>query len=251
MATYNICNNPKRERKDFCIFSYNSRGFHDGNQLICKELLTIAGNKIPIICNQENFLLNANKFKVEQCLPDYHIYFNPANKEKLTGRPSNDMFIAIPKYLKSKVTEVSSLSSRIQAVILKTECRNMLILNTYFPQDPKTNDFDTTDLLTTLIGIQNILKENYFTEVLWTGDINADFSRDTKFVSIVRNFVNEQNLARSWDQFDVDYTHEFNVRETTYTSLIDHFFWNPCLSSNIPDSGVLHLPNNLSDHSPI
>ena len=195
--------------------------------------------------------MKANKFKVEQCLPDYHIYFNPANKEKLTGRPSNGMFIAIPKYLKSKVTEVSSLSSRIQAVILKAECRNMLILNTYFPQDPKTNDFDTTDLLTTLIGIQNILKENYFTEVLWTGDINADFSRDTKFASTIRNFVKEQNLARSWDQFDVDYTHEFNVRETTYTSLIDHFFWNPCLSSNIPDSGVLHLPNNLSDHSPI
>ena len=111
----------------------NHRGFHDGNQLICKELLTIAGNKIPIICNQENFLLKANKFKVEQCLPDYHIYFIPANKEKLTGRPSNGMFIAIPKYLKSKVTEVSSLSSRLQAVILKTECRNMLIMNTYFP----------------------------------------------------------------------------------------------------------------------
>ena len=118
---YTISNNPRRERKDFCIFSCNSRGLHDGNQLICKELLTIAGNKITMICNQENFLLKANKFKVEQCLPDYHIHVNPANKEKLTGRRSNGMFIAIPKYLKSKVTEMSSLSSRIQAVILSTE----------------------------------------------------------------------------------------------------------------------------------
>ena len=42
----------------------------------------------------------------------------------------------------------------------------MLILNTYFPQDPKTDDFDTADLLTTLIGIQNIIKENDFTEVI-------------------------------------------------------------------------------------
>ena len=134
---YTTSNNPKRERKDFCIFSYNSRGFRDGNQLICKELLTIAGNKIPIICNQENFLLKANKFKVEQCLPDCHTHVNPANKEKLTGRRSNGMFIAIPKYLKSKMTEVSSLSSRIQAVILKREYRNMLILNIYFPPKPE------------------------------------------------------------------------------------------------------------------
>ena len=161
------------------------------------------------------------------------------------------MFIVIPKYLEANVVDVSPSSSRLQAVILKTGYRNMLILNTYFPQDPKTDDFDTDDLLITLIGIQNIFKQNDCTEVIWTGDINADFSRNTKYVSIIRNFVNEQNLVRSWDQFDVDYTHEFNVRDTTYTSTIDHFFWNHCLSSNIPNAGVIHLANNLSDHSPI
>ena len=104
------------------------------------------------------------------------------------------MFIAIPKYLKANVVDVSPSSSRLQAVFLKTGYRNMLILNTYFPQDPKTDDFDTDDLLITLIGIQNIFKENDCTDVIWTGDINADFSRNTKYVSIIRNFVNEQNL---------------------------------------------------------
>ena len=80
---YTNSNNFNPERKDFCIFSYNSWGFHDGNQSICKDLLKIAGNKIPIICNQENFLSKANKFKIEQCLPDHH---NPANKERLSGK---------------------------------------------------------------------------------------------------------------------------------------------------------------------
>ena len=135
MDMYTNSNNSNPERKEFCVFSYNSRGFHHGNQSICKNLLTIAGNKIPIICNQENFLLKANKFKIEQCLPDHHIYFNPANKEKLTGRPKNGMFIAIPKYLKANVVDVSP--SRLQAVILKTGYRNMLILNTYFPSRPE------------------------------------------------------------------------------------------------------------------
>ena len=87
MDMYTNSNNFNPERKDFCIFSYNSRGFHDGNQSIWKDLLKIAGNKIPIICNQENSLLKANKFKIKQCLPDHHIYFNPANKE--SGRPKN------------------------------------------------------------------------------------------------------------------------------------------------------------------
>ena len=126
------------------------------------------------------------------------------------------MFIAIPKCLKAKVADVSSVSFHLQAAIMKTGYRNMLILNTYFPQYPKTDDFETDDLLITLIGIQNILKENDCTEVIWTGDINADFSRDTKFVDIIENFVNEQNLGRFWDRFDVDYTHASNVRDITY-----------------------------------
>ena len=239
------------ETKDICIFSYNSRGFHDGNQSICKDLLTLAGNKIPIICNQENFMLKGNKYKIEQCLPDHQIYFKPATKEGLNGRPKNGMFVAIPKYLKAHVTDISPSSSRVQAVILKTTHRNILILNTYFPQDPKTDIFDTTDLLTTLICIQNTIKENNFTELIWTGDINADFSRKTTFVDTVGNFVNESNLSRSWDRFVVDFTHENCVGDKSHTSVIDHFFWNEYLDTHVLDAGVLHIPGNLSDHSPI
>ena len=250
MDKYNN-NNFNPDRKDFCIFSYNSRGFHDGNQSVCKDLLTIAGNKIPIICNQENFLLKANKLKIQQCLPDHHIYFNPATKEGLNGRPRNGMFIAIPRYLKANVTDVSPSSSRLQAITLNTGCRKLLILNTYFPQDPKTDNFDTSDLLIALVSIKNIIKENEFTEMIWSGDINADFSRATKFVKIVDNFVDESNLVKSWDQFEVDYTHEHHLGDTTHTSVIDHFFWNEYLDSHISSAGVLHLPHNLSDHSPV
>ena len=111
--------------------------------------------------------------------------------------------------------------------------------------------FDTTDLLTTLAFIQETIRENDFTELIWTGDINADFSRKTKYVDIVDNFLREGNLVKSWERFDVDYTHENHVINTYYTSIIDHFFWNECLDTHILDAGVLHLPGNLSDHSPI
>ena len=37
----------------------------------------------------------------------------------------------------------------------------------------------------------------------------------------------------------------------SFTSTIDHFFWDEQLGEMIHDSGVIHHPSNLSDHSPI
>ena len=39
--------------------------------------------------------------------------------------------------------------------------------------------------------------------------------------------------------------------DVSYTSVIDHFFWNANIEPNILDAGVIHLPGNMSDHSPI
>ena len=38
---------------------------------------------------------------------------------------------------------------------------------------------------------------------------------------------------------------------TTYTSVIDDFFWSEATDSSVVEADVLHLPNNLSDHCPI
>ena len=188
LYTNNINFNP--DIKDICIFSYNSRGFHEDNQAVCKDLPKIAGNKFSIICNQENFLLKGDKYKIEQCLPDHHIYFKPATKVGLTGRPKHGMFVAIPKHLKAHVTDVSPASS--PAFI-----------------------------------------ENDFNEYIWTGDINADFGRKTRFVDLVETYVNDNNMIRSWERFDVDFTHAHNSGDITYTSTIDHFFWNSCLDTHV------------------
>ena len=90
-----------------------------------KDLLKVAGNKIPLIRDHENFLLKADKLKSSNV---YLIstYVNPANNERFTRRPQNGIFIAIPRYLKAEVADLSSAFSRLQAVILKTNYRNML-----------------------------------------------------------------------------------------------------------------------------
>ena len=67
----------------------------------------------------------------------------------------------------------------------------------------------------------------------------------------METYVNDNNI-RSGERFDVDFTHALmHSGDITHTSTIDHFFWNSCLDTHVLSAGVLHLPSNLSDHSPV
>ena len=98
MAVINVSTSVLSNSQDkyFCIYSYNSRGFTADKQEVYKELLQDDKMVISILCNQENVLLKANGYMIEQALHGYHIVFKPAEKEFLDGRPKNGMFIAIP-----------------------------------------------------------------------------------------------------------------------------------------------------------
>ena len=62
-------------------------------------------------------------------MPDFHIIFKPAIKDHLEGRPKNGMFIALPSNLKGNVEDISPNNSRIQAILLETESKNIMIVN--------------------------------------------------------------------------------------------------------------------------
>ena len=126
-----------------------------------------------------------------------------------------------------------------------------LIINTYLPTDPRKDDFDETELLILLSDIASIIDENACDQVVWTGDINADFRRNTRFVSTIEEFVSNMGLQKSWEKFSADFTHMAERDGVTHTSIIDHFFWNQQLDKNVTDAGVIHLPENMSDHCPV
>ena len=91
------------------------------------------------------------------------------------------MFIAVPKEFKDCARELPTNHWRLQAITLSIPNNNILIINSYFPTDPKVCDFDTSDLLPTLSAINVILENAEFSTIVWTGDINADFLRNTTF----------------------------------------------------------------------
>ena len=127
----------------------------------------------------------------------------------------------------------------------------LLLVNAYFPTDPKIFDFDTDELLLTINSINQVIEKHDCTDVIITGDFNCDFRRKTKFVEIVESFIVHRGLFKSWDKYEADFTHVVENKEKTFTSTLDHFFWNQNMNNKIIDAGVLHLVDNLSDHSPI
>ena len=124
-----------------CLISYNSCGFSKHKEDICNFLLSphFGGNKLTILCNQENFLLKANIYKIRKALPGYFAIIKPA--VKLThdkGRPKGGLFIAVPDCVKNEVKDVSPYKfSKILCIIevacaiwiLTPEVRSLYISN--------------------------------------------------------------------------------------------------------------------------
>ena len=235
--------------KNIRIYSYNSRGFDLVKQKFCRDLLCIDNNVIPILCNQENFTLKGNCYIIRKALPDCHIMIKPASKDCLEGRPKNGMFVAIPAYLRSKAKYISPNCSRVQAILLHTDNETLMIINTYFPTDPRTARYQVdSELEDVLAAIENVIDTYQCNNVMIAGDLNTDFLRKNGRVNRVETFLLSKSLESSWKRFKVDYTHEFEMNEITYTSTIDHVLWNECFSQNVINAGVLHLPGNTSDH---
>ena len=90
----------------------------------------VTGDKIPILCNQGNFILRENSYKIKQALHGLPLVINPAIKKDLThGRPSNGMFIAFPDNIKNQVTDVSPGHWRLHAVKIKCMTSSLLHIN--------------------------------------------------------------------------------------------------------------------------
>ena len=119
-------------------------------QLVSRD---VVGSKIPILCNQENFMLRENSYKLSKALPGFQVLVNPAVKSDLgLGRPKNGMFIVFPNIIKGAVTDVSPGHWRLQAAIIKFKASRTLLINSYFPVDTRRPEADENELLE-ILGI--------------------------------------------------------------------------------------------------
>ena len=138
-------------------------------------------------------------------MENFHCFIKPAVKNSHdSGRPKNGMFISVPLELRDITKDVSPNHWRVQAIVITVQNKRILIINSYFPVDKRTINLDDNDALETLEAINSTIDDNEFDTLVWTGDINADFSRNSGHVRAVDNYVSENNLLKAWNKFEVD-----------------------------------------------
>ena len=117
------------------------------------------------------------------------------------------MFIALPNNLKRNVEDVSPNSSRIQAILLKTDSKNILIVNTYFPKDPKTIEYHVNpDLEDVLAVMENLVNSYHCDGIIIAGDLNIDFKRKNGNVKRFERSLTSNTLESSWMKFNMSLT---------------------------------------------
>ena len=79
-----------------CIYSFNSWGFGDDKQDICRLLMLENENFVPILCNQENFLLLNNGYCVKQALPGLLSYIFPKKEKWILFKGDQKMGCSLP-----------------------------------------------------------------------------------------------------------------------------------------------------------
>ena len=55
----------------------------------------------------------------------------------------------------------------------------------------------------------------------------------------------------AWDTFQVDFTHTYEKEGSTFISTLDHIYMSKDIFKTTKDAGVIHDPDNSSDHEPI
>ena len=245
--------------KELCISSFNSTGFGIGIQNYMTTLLSFS----DILCVQEHFLLdsnskkNSNTDKLKNYFGDAHDAFVvPAVKCNNTinrGRGKGGLAVIWKKHLTKYVTKVPWNNFRLQAIKFSLPQCEFLLINSYFPCDPQTENFDDSELLNVLADLKSLTKQSKCHNVLLAADLNCHFSRETYFTTLVADSMNDLNLSVLWDHpdFPVDYTYCNIANDTASFSTIDHFAISPMLEKVVIEAGVVHSGENTSNHEPI
>ena len=158
------------------LFFYKSRGCTECKLDYINDILLLSQN--IIFCIQEHFLLRNNIYKLSNAVNNFSVLAKPAYKNfniQNQGRPMGGLCIVIPKVWRKYVTIVNTCSWRIQAILIKLNNITFLIVNSYFPTDPKTLNADNYELEAVLSEISGLINTNTFDQCYIVGDLNANF----------------------------------------------------------------------------
>ena len=233
------------------VISQNTTGWSEAKASTLKTIMD--SHKASIAAIQEHFQLDKNIYKIQNEFNNHCVFSLPAVKSNASinkGRPSGGISMIYSKNIQRFVTHIIvPKSDRVQALKVSFPHGTYIFINVYFPSDPQRANFNEELLLKTLQDLRYILNSNDTENFVILGDINSDFSRNTRFVNIVRQFMEENQLMTLWEKFDCDFTNIQPLQNARFSfSTIDHFLIKRQCLDNYIDACVLHLGENLSNH---
>ena len=177
------------------------------------------------------------------------------------GRGSGGLVTLWSKSLTKYVSKINCTNYRLQATKFSFPGGPLLIMNSYFPCDPRVANFDESEVLNLLAEIKSVASRAECPNVLIAADLNCHFARQTRFTSLVEeSLVVDLGLNIMWQNPDsdpshiiqhVDYTHLQVVKNVPAFSTIDHFAVSQSVYNVVSEAGTLHSGDNPSNHSAI
>ena len=134
------------------------------------------------------------------------------NNQVSKGRAKGGLVTLWKKTLTKYVSRVKSDNVRRQATKFSFPSGSVLVVNAYFPCDPRSENFDETEIVNLLAELKLLIDQSQCHHVLLAADLNCHFERYTRFTNIVRNQLEDLQLSILWQNPDhrveaVDYTH--------------------------------------------
>ena len=97
----------------------------------------------------------------------------------------------------------------------------------------------------------NVLDTLNFVNIVFGGDLNADFDTADHFCGVLLSFADDLGVRFVFDKVPLDARKTFRVEATGASSCIDHFAVSQALYDTVNSVHVFDSGINLSDHSPL
>ena len=112
-----------------------------------------------------------------------------------------------------------------------------------------TNNDDLHELEETLQDVSLLIVNTTCNRAMNAGDFNCDIKRNTGQTRRIAEFMEEHGLTPVWEKYPIDFSHTTERNDKSWFSTIDHFLVTDI--DSVMSAGVIHHPDNQSDHEPI
>ena len=136
--------------------------------------------KISFAATQEHFKKAKSVDQYfKNAFPENNCYVIPGHREinQDKGRPKGGLLQLSSKSVKVKRNIVKTDSFRLQAQTIDFPATRILWINAYFPCDPQSANYDSTELVTLLTELETIMDNNQFDDIIIGADCNWDRTR--------------------------------------------------------------------------